>query len=235
MVARGFGLNGKSSYQNIAKPCIVNLQFTVTPTNGLGVTSLKSNGYVRNVFMNTSTTPASNNGATNPDPADGLCMIQLFNNFNTFLGIQSWSVQAPLTGSIKIDNSALTVGGLYVISTLGNATTAKWQTIGLPPGLTPAVGQSFIALTNGGAGDVLTSRVSTVTASSIVAVQIAGTPDTMINNSQLATYGGAYVFLQFMGATNASTTTLIPTAPATGTIVNLALAFDGSSVTVDGL
>lgn len=234
MEARGFGINGKSLYTNVAKPCKVNVQFTVTPTNGLGVTSVKSNGYVRNVFMDTSTTPAANNGATNPDPQAGIAMIQLYNNFNTFLGL-NWSIQSPLTGSTKIDNSAMTTGVAYVISTLGDATLAKWQAVGVPLGVTPAVGVSFIALSNGGAGNVLTSRVSTPNPSTIVAVEVVGTPSTMIANSSIATYGGAYLFLNFLGATNSSTTTLIPTAPVTGSIVSLELLFDGSSVTVDGL
>jgi len=53
---RGFGLNGKSIYMNIANPKEVELNFTVDATNGngLGVRSIKSNGYVNNVFMITS-------------------------------------------------------------------------------------------------------------------------------------------------------------------------------------
>lgn len=232
--ARGFGLNGKSIYTNVAKPCAVEVQFTVTPTNALGVTSVKSNGYVRNVFMLTSTTPGDNNGATNPDPQAGVAVIQTFNNFNIFLGL-NWSIQPALTGSVKIDNSAMTTGVAYVISTLGDATLAKWQTIGVPLGVTPAVGVTFIALSNGGAGNVLTSRVSTPLASGISAVEVIGTPSTMIANSSIGTYGGAYLFLQFLGATATADTALIPTAPATGSIVSLELLFDGSSVTVDGL
>ncbi len=55
-VARGFGINGKSYYTNVCKPCIVHCNFIVDSTNGNGngVRSLKSNGYVENVFMNTS-------------------------------------------------------------------------------------------------------------------------------------------------------------------------------------
>jgi hypothetical protein len=69
-------------------------------------------------------------------------------------------VLAPNSGAdVKIDNSAMTAGQLYTITTLGNATAAKWTAIGVPAGVTPAVGVSFIALTNGGAGNVLTSKV----------------------------------------------------------------------------
>ncbi len=144
-VARGFP-NAGHFYSNIVKPIKLDLQFTVSAADsaGLGQTSLKSNGYVRNVFMHTSTTPGTNDGATNPNPASGYALIQLKQNFNAYLGLQ-WSAQDPNTGSIKIDNGAtLTIGNPYTITTLGNATAAQWTTVGVPAGITPAVGVSFI-------------------------------------------------------------------------------------------
>ncbi len=199
-VVRGFGLNGKSIYENVAKPQVVNLQFTVTPSNGLGITSLKSNGYVRNVFMHTSTTPTAHDGYTNPNPLSGFAAIQFTNNFNYYLSGFAQFI-APTTGSIKIDNSAMTAGQVYVISTLGNATLAKWQTIGVPPGVTPAVGVAFVALTNGGAGNTLTSRVSTPTTSGIYGVEVVGSPATTIASSNIGANGGAWVLVQFMAPT----------------------------------
>lgn len=198
-VVRGFGLNGKSFYTNVSKPQDVNLQFTVTPSNGLGITSLKSNGYVRNVFMHTSTTPAANDGYTNPNPAVGFALVQFTNNFNYYLNgfVQA---QAPVTGSIKIDNSVLTAGQAYVISTLGNSTTAQWQAVGLPAGITPAVGVSFIATVVGAGANTSTSRVSTPTTSGVFGAEIVGSPGLMLASSSIATNGGAWVLMQFMGA-----------------------------------
>lgn len=198
-VVRGFGLNGKSLYTNVTKPQDVNLQFTVTPSNGLGITSLKSNGYVRNVFMHTSTTPAANDGYTNPNPAVGFALVQFTNNFNYYLNgfVQA---QAPVTGSIKIDNSVLTAGQAYVISTLGNSTTAQWQAVGLPAGITPAVGVSFIATVVGAGANTSTSRVSTPTTSGVFGAEIVGSPGLMLASSSIATNGGAWVLMQFMGA-----------------------------------
>lgn len=231
---RGFGLNGKSIYTNVAKPTDINLTFTVTPTNGLGVTSVKSNGYVRNVFMHTSTTPSANDGYTNPNPANGYAFIQFTNNFNVYLnGLTQF--QGPVTGSIKIDNAALTAGAPYIISTLGNATTAKWQSVGVPPGITPAVGVSFIALNTGTGSNVLTSRVSTPVASGILGAEIVGTPNTMLASSNIATNGGAWVMVCFLGATSSSDTTLVATAPAVGTVIGMKFSYDASTVTIDGL
>lgn len=234
---RGFGLNGKSVYQNISKPCEVNLSFVVTATNGLGITSLKSNGYVRNVFMHTSTTPTANDGYTNPNPAVGYAWIQLKNNFNYFVNCLS-CITSPYSGSdVKIDNSAMTAGQAYVITTLGNATAAKWLAIGVPPGITPAVGVSFIALTNGGAGNVLTSRVQVPAAagSTITKLEVVGDPNASLANVSVAPNGGAWILVQFLAATNSSTTTLVATAPAVGSIVKMKLIYDASTVTIDGI
>lgn len=203
-VARGFGLNGKSYYTNVTKPQDINLQFTVTPTNGLGITSLKSNGYVRNVFMHTSTTPSANDGYTNPNPANGYALIQFTNNFNYYLNGYK-QVQSPTTGSIKIDNTALTAGVAYVITTLGDASAATWQGVGLPLGLTPAVGVSFIATGTGGSANVSTSRVSTTLNSGIIGMEMVGNPGVMLSSTNLPSYGGAWALVQFLGLTVSGT------------------------------
>ncbi len=195
---RGFGLNGKSLYTNIAKPMEVNMTFTVTPTNGLGVTSLKSNGYVRNVFMHTSTTPTANNGYTNPNPAAGYAAIQFNNNFNRYIGMTSSFVGVTAT-STKIDDSALTAGVVYVITVLGDSTEAVWHAVGVPAGITPAVGVSFIALTVGAGAGTSTSRVQLSTSSGISAVEVVGDPNTTIASSNIATNGGAWVLVKFLG------------------------------------
>lgn len=225
---RGFGLNGKSTYTNVCKPQDINLTFTVTPTNGLGVTSVKSNGYVRNVFMHTSTTPTSNDGYLNPNPIAGYAWVQFNNNFNYYLSGYA-QFQTPTTGSIKIDNSALTVGQPYVITVLGNSTAAQWAAVGVPPGVTAAVGVSFVALTVGAGANTSTSRVSTPTSSGTVMTEVVGAPNTMLSNSNIASFGGAWVMVQFSSAT------ATVAAPAAGSIVSMKFSYDGSSVTIDGL
>jgi hypothetical protein len=237
-VARGFGLNGKSIYANVSKPSLIELQFTVTPTNGLGVTSVKSNGYVSNVFMHTSTTPSSNNGFLNPNPANGYVAIQLQQNFNVFLGLAGYAVTPPNVTATKIDNAALTIGQVYVISTLGNATAAQWTTIGVQAGVTAAVGVVFTAKATGaGTANTSTSRVMLPSVSATTGVEVIGTTNVMTTHD-ISTNAGQWVHLQIIAPTintGAYVTPLIPTAPAAGSIVNLGLLFDGSSVTIDGL
>ena len=239
-VARGFGLNGKSIYMNVTKPQIVECNFVVDSTNGngLGIRSLKSNGYIENVFMHTSATPGRGTGNfLNPNPAVGFVNIQFKNNFNYYLGGFSGFVSTVSGSAVKVDNSALTIGQAYVITTLGNSTLANWQAIGFPVGFTPAVGSSFIATAIGvpGEANTSTSRVMVPKVSGIQCFEVVGDPNQMIANAAISPNAGAQLIVQLLGATNSSTTTLIPTAPADGTVLGMSFWFDGSSVTIDGI
>ena len=229
-VARGFP-NAGHFYANIVTPVYLTCNFVVDHTNGngLGIRSLKSNGFVRNVFMNTSATPGVNDGVTNPNPAAGLALIQFKQNFNVYLGGFSGFV-SPTTGS---GLTSTTSGLAYIIGTLGTTTLAQWQTAGVPLGLTPSVGMSFIATTGGAIGG--TGTVFLPGASGIGAIEVVGDPNQSIANSSIAVNGGAYVLVQFLAPTSSSTTTVIQTAPAPNSVCGLTFFFDRSSVTVDGL
>lgn len=224
-VSRGNGQNGGHYYSNITQPVKIDLSFTVTPTNGLGVTSVKSNGYVRNVFMDTSTTPASNNGYLNPDPAAGYCLIQLNNNYNHFLGM-SYVFRSPASGSSL---TSTTAGLAYQIVTLGTTTSAQWLAAGVPPGVTPAVGVSFIAIATGAIGGTGTVNVPAAAGSVVAQAEVIGNPDLSISNSSIAANGGAWLLVRFMDYAGAIV------APATGSVCSMSLHLDASSVTIDGL
>lgn len=216
---RGNGQNGGHYYSNITQPVEISLSFIVDNTNGAGVRSVKSNGYVKNVFMHTVTTPASGS----PNPAAGDLMIQLNNNYNVYLG-KSLGFISPVTGAALTSVVASTV---YVINALGNTTTANWQAIGLPAGLTPAVGQSFIATAS--TAITGTGSVKAVGSSGVASAEVVGNPSLSSSNSSVAVNGGAYVLMQFLDYAGSLA------APANETVVNLSLKFDASSVTIDGL
>lgn len=223
------GKNKGLYYSNLTQPVAINLNFVVDSTNGngLGIRSLKSNGWVRNVFMHTSATPGSNNGALNPNPAAGFALIQLKQNFNIYLGGFSGFV-SPVVSPTTAVTSGLTVGQAYIITTLGTTTLAEWQSIGLPAGLVPTVGQSFIA-TATGTGGAHTGKVGLPGVSGITQVEVVGDPNQEISNSSIAVNGGAYLLVQFLGATSSSVTTLIPTAPANGSVCGMSIYMDQSS------
>lgn len=230
-IARGYGLNGRGYYTNVAKPIDCNLNFIVDSTNGngLGIRSLKSNGFVESVFMNTSSTPGVVGGVTNPNPLAGYAVVTFKNNFNYFLGGFSGQI-VPLSGSPLTSTTATHP---YVIVSLGTTTLAQWQAAGVSAGFVPAVGLAFVATATGAIGGTGAVEVPGVPTATVVTV--VGDPNTTIANSSISSNAGAKILIQFSAPTNSSTTTLVAASPANGSVVGMCFRFDGSSVTVDGL
>lgn len=221
-VARG-SQNGGHYYSNITIPQEICLSFAVTPTNGLGVTSVKSNGWVERVFMHTSTTPTATNGVTNPNPASGIALIQFKQNFNVFLGL-NFVFQAPQTGAAV---TTTVINTTYIISVLGTTTAAQWTAVGLPAGFTAAVGQVFTATASQAIGG--TGSVKAVGNSAVAAIEVIGNPNAMIQNNSIEVSNGAYTAIQFFDYAGALV------APTATSIINLRFFYDRSSVSIDGL
>lgn len=205
-------------------PQEIDLSWTVSPTDsgGLGITGLKSNGWAQYVFMHTSATPGAVSGITNPNPANGVVAIRLKQNFNVFLGA-SCVPQLTVTGSAL---TSVTTGTTYQIVTVGTTTTAQWVTAGLPVGFTPAAGQVFVAAATASLGG--SGTVKALTVPGFDNFCIAGSPAGTIQSNDIGTYHGAYLVGQFILAGSLA-------APTSGSVINLRLSFDRSSVTVDGL
>ena len=227
MANRNYASAGRI-YSMHVKPVLVDCNFIVDSTNGngLGIRSLKG-PLVQSVYMHTSATPA----AGNPNPASGTIVVQLQDNFNrSFSGFNA--VVSPVSGSaLKIDNSALTPGVAYIITTLGDASVAKWNAIGVPAGVTPAVGVSFIAASDGGSANVSSSRVMTTAAagSNIMTIETVGDPNLSIAPNPSANQGyGASFILQCRDATGAIA------APADGSVISLAFYLSDSSILIAG-
>lgn len=226
MANRNFASQGRI-YSMHVMPVLIDCKFQVAAadTAGNGIINLKG-PTVANVFMHTSATPSANN----PNPAAGLIVLQLQDNYNQLLSFRA-SITAPSSGSdVKIDNSAMTVGQAYTITTLGNASAAKWAAIGVPPGVTPAVGVSFIAKTNGGSGNTLTSRVqATATAGSgidHIEMVPASSADIAPNRLLQPSYGAQFILQCYAAG--------VLTAPADGSVIHLEMYLSNSSVLVQG-
>jgi hypothetical protein len=218
-------MNFGHMYANATLPAMVSFNFIVDSTNGngLGIRSLKSNGYVRNVFMHTSATPGTNNGVTNPNPAAGYIYVQLADNYARALG-SSFSCIAPI-GSSQAITSGLTVGQAYIITSIGTSTAADFAAIGLQPGLTPTVGQAFTATSTGaGSGS---GAVAPPSNTGIDHVEGVGDPNQSIG-PQGTPNQGAYSILQCMLNTTV-------TAPNNNSVLSFTFLLDNSSVNVDGL
>lgn len=202
--------------------------------NGTTITAITS-GTAILLSAATTTTVAGDTitytAAGSANPLSGFAVIKLRSNWFKFFG-SFQNVISPLTGTnISISGSAvLTIGDPYVITALGTTTQAQWVAVGLNSGVTAAPGVSFIAsVTGGGSG---TGTVQAPSISGIQAIELVGDPSTYFTNDLPGK--GSQLIAQFLGSTSTSVTTLIPTAPATGSKVSIALYVSDSSVTVAG-
>lgn len=146
----------------------------------------------------------------------------------TTVTVTSKVVTVSLQPLPAAQTSGFTVSGLTYKSL-----ASDWQSVGLQMGLTPSVGQSFVATATGSA--LGTGTVQAPTVAQIVGVQVIGDPNQSIANSSIAPNGGAYVLVQFVAATSVSNPTLIVTAPANNTVIGMNFKFDLGLVSVDGL
>jgi hypothetical protein len=213
-------------YSMHAMPVWIDCGFTVDDTNASGITGLVGGG-VKNVFMHTSTTPTT--GSPNPD--SGFIYVQLQDNYKK---LYSHSVDfiSPLTGSDLPVTSGLDAGKPYTITALGNTTAAEWVTLGVPVGVTAAVGVSFIAISTGTGSSTGTVKLSGV--SGISHAELIYNPLQTLSLANSRVNGGSVLIFQTLAATNSGTTTLVATAPAAGTRVRINLLLSNSSVLIQG-
>lgn len=217
-------------------PVLLDCNFIVDSANGngLGIRSLKGPG-IKAVFMHTSTTPL----AGNPNPAAGTIIVQFQDAyFRSFSG--GSAIVSPLSGTPIVVTAAgahIVAGTPYVIVQVGTTTTAEWQSIGVPIGVTPAVGVAFIgsATTGAGVGTGLVEVVS-ATGSGIDHFETVGDPNTTIGSGTIATnaygYGGQgaaipYIIINCMLDT-------VKTQPADGTVISLQFLMSNSSLIRSG-
>jgi len=211
-------------------PVLVDCNFIVDSANGngLGIKSLKGQG-VQNVFMHTSSTPAKGpNGYLNPNPASGYILVQLADNFNRYYGGFSGFV-SPVSGTPILVTTGTTAGLAYVIVSVGTTSVSQWQKLGLPPGITPAVGVSFIAKDTTTATGTGAIEVPAATASGVDHIEVIGDPNLSLGPIPMggSPNVGGWIVLACEAATAL-------TAPADGSVVGLAFYMSQSSVTVLG-
>lgn len=181
------------------KPVLLDFNFTVDSTNGAGISGLVGPG-VQNVWMHSSSPSASN-----PNPASGYALIKLQDNYKRLFGFD-YSIQSPNSGSdISISGGGvLTVGQPYIITTVGTSTAANWQAVGLPAGITPAVGVVFIATVTGGGTGTGKVQIPKAAGSGIMNIDIIGDPNTTLLNTGAQVFGsaaGAYLMVRFNNST----------------------------------
>lgn len=233
MANRNFASGGKI-YSMHVKPVLLDCNFVVDSANGngLGIRSLKG-PMIQNVFMHTSASPAlgNSNPATpnvavlNPNPAAGTIIVQLQDNFNRSLSGFN-SIVSPVSGTPL---TAVTANVAYTIVALGTATNAQWQAVGLPKGVLPSIGASFIASASATIGGSAAVEIAAAAGSAVMSIETLGDPNATLNPDPSQSQGfGGYIILQCRNVSGAIA------APADGSVISLAMYLNDSSVIVQG-
>jgi hypothetical protein len=156
-----------------------------------------------------------------PNPAAGIILVQMQDNYNTYLGGFAGFV-SPLSGTAILVTTGVTAGVAYVIASLGTTSAAQWALLGVPANITPAVGVAFVApLTTTATGSgVIESTVS----AGIDHIEVIGNTD--LSNSNGAIVLGQAGGVQVVSACYAST---VLTAPVSQTVVGMTFHFNDSA------
>lgn len=221
-------INRGHLYAPHVTPVIVDCRFIVNAadTAGLGITSgsLKGQG-VAAVYMHTSATPATGN----PNPQAGTILVHLADNFSQLYQFSA-SMSSPLSGTpILVASAGVVTGLVYSISAVGTTTQAGWVTLGLPPGITPAVGVSFVAKATTTATGTGAVQVPLSTASGIDHIENVGGAHLILGPTPV----GGSPNIGGWAVLNCEKNTAL-TAPTDGTVIRLTWYLSQSSVTVAG-
>lgn len=158
---------------------------------------------------------------------------------NATLGLNQIVTASPSTNTVVVTatsnpgNGILTTAlgtGLSVnhaSTTGGNTVAALWNTVGLPSGVTPAVGAAFAA-NAAGAQSGATSNYAALAVPAGLEVEVVGDPNVTINQPN------PYLVVRLVGPTNSSTTTPIAVDPAQYSVVGFGFYFRNSSVKGSG-
>ena len=172
-----------------------------------------------------SDTNAVNQPSTGSSPAAGVIVVQLQDNYNKILkGFKA--IVSPVSG---IPLTSTTAGTPVVIVSLGTATAAQWQAKGLPAGIAPAVGVSFVPTASGSIGGSAAVEVALLPGSGITTIETIGDANLSIAPNPTKNQGfGGQIVLQCRDYDG------LKAAPADGSVISLAFLLNNSSVTVQG-
>jgi hypothetical protein len=190
----------------------ISCSFIVDETNGngLGIRSLKStspNG-VSAVYMHTTATPASGN----PNPAVGYILVEFAEKFAGYVS-GTYGFIAPGSGSNVNVTSGLTQYAVYEIVSVGTTTQNQWATLGLPAGVVPSVGLTFVAATSSAGTGTGVVQLIASSGSGIDRIEAVGDPNQSAQNG--------YMILALYAPTSSSVTTAVTTQPAQNTVIGL--------------
>lgn len=142
--------------------------------------------------------------------------------------------QGPIAG---VPADGLIPTGFTFTQPIFSTNLQDWQGVGLPKGIVPSVGASFIALNSGySTGGGSTGTVMAPGVSGVAGVEVVGDPNQTISPIPMggSAHEGGMIMVQFIGATSSSVTTPIATAPAANTVVGLGFYVEAGSILIAG-
>lgn len=145
------------------------------------------------------------------------------------------TVNAPLPGG-PYDGTIPT--GFTFAVTKDQTNLQNWQSVGLPKGVVPNVGASFIATATGySSRGGSTGTVQLATSTGIAVMEVIGDANQSLSPIPMggSPNKGGWILVQFLSATNSTTTTLTPTAPAANSVVGISFYLEQSGqITING-
>lgn len=166
-------------------------------------------------------------------------------NITAPAGVNSFTASGSTTVTVVNTNTApyelpgapadgLIPTGFTFAQTVKDSNRTDWMGVGVPPGVVPAVGVSFVATSTGSGSS--TGQVHAAGISGITSIEVIGDPNLSFGPVPFrgSPNTGGWVLIQFLAPTNSSTTTLIPTAPAAGSVVGLGFYVEQASILVAG-
>lgn len=188
-------------------PVLIDCNFSVLSTDPSGISGLKGPG-VANVFMHTSTTPTTGS----PNPAAGEIIVKLQDNYNF-----KYDHSAEFTSPNGAATTSSKANVINIITVLGTATTAQWVAVGLPIGVTPAVGVAFVGTTAAVIGGSAQTAIALAAGSGIDHIELAGNSNLSISNAgarNVLAGAGSLFYMRCLKNT-------VLTAPTDGTLISL--------------
>lgn len=140
----------------------------------------------------------------------------------------------PLPGAPA--DGAIATGFTFAV-TKYKTNQQNWNNVGLPAGVVPSPGASFIATATGdstGGGSSGTVYIPAV--SGCTNIEVVGDPNQSIAPIPMGgspNFGG-WLMVQFMAPTSSSVTTPVATAPADGTVIGMSFLMEAKSVLIAG-
>lgn len=207
------------------------------PQDGIG--SVPSNNGVPLPIWFTISSGSATAGSVWTDGSGNLYTVSTTLSSGTTLKTSGTQAPVPAAGTLTfvsgtgattaLTYSAASAGlatGFTFAQTVSDTNLADWQGVGLPKGLTPTIGQAFIATATGAGGS--TGTVVAAGVSGITAMEVIGDPNqTLAPQPQGGSaHQGGWMLLQFLAATNTTTTTPVATAPANNSVVGLSFYVD---------